>query len=702
MTFMVKIIRGANEKIASAEDLVSFFEHFEDDGFLYLGYPIIGSVEGALNLDAIYISEKYGILAFDLVESTVYEDREDIRDEIYNKLEIKLKDYKALVKKRNLMVEINVVTYANTWNNVDEDDVIISPTHENLKSYLDNIEWDNPEYFNVLLQSIQAVTKIRNNPKRKNVTKEDSKGAILKKLEETIANLDHKQSAAIIETVNGPQRIRGLAGSGKTIVLALKVAYLHVKNRDWKIAVTFNTRSLKKQFEDLITRFTFELSKEEVDWDMVRIIQAWGSPRSEGIYYNVCKEHGIEYHDFNSAKTLFPMGDNQFGGVIDLAISSISQYQKLYDVILVDEAQDFTPGFLKLCYEILKEPKMLIYAYDELQTLNKRSMPTPEEIFGLDRDGNPLVVLSNEEGNPKADIVLETCYRNSRPILATAHALGFGIYKDPMVQMFGNKSLWKEVGYVDVEGQLKDGERVVLQRTTKASPPFLEEHSSIDDIITVKSFESDLEQSQWIANEIEKNITVDELRYQDIMVIHTNPIDTKNRVGLLRKLLFEKGINSHVAGAANPDIFTEENSITFTGIYRAKGNEAAMVYVINGQECYDGPELARKRNILFTAITRSKAWVRITGYGAEMVKLVNEFKKVKENDFKLDFIYPTEDQRRKMNVVNRDMTANEQRFIYQTNHELGRIVSALENEELFLEDIPEEILRSLKKKILGE
>ncbi|WP_016994208.1 DEAD/DEAH box helicase [Lysinibacillus boronitolerans] len=694
---MVKIIRGANEKIASAEDLVSFFEHFEDDGFLYLGYPIIGSVEGALNLDAIYISEKYGILAFDLVESTVYEDREDIRDEIYNKLEIKLKDYKALVKKRNLMVEINVVTYANTWNNVDEDDVIISPTHENLKSYLDNIEWDNPEYFNVLLQSIQAVTKIRNNPKRKNVTKEDSKGAILKKLEETIANLDHKQSAAIIETVNGPQRIRGLAGSGKTIVLALKVAYLHVKNRDWKIAVTFNTRSLKKQFEDLITRFTFELSKEEVDWDMVRIIQAWGSPRSEGIYYNVCKEHGIEYHDFNSAKTLFPMGDNQFGGVIDLAISSISQYQKLYDVILVDEAQDFTPGFLKLCYEILKEPKMLIYAYDELQTLNKRSMPTPEEIFGLDRDGNPLVVLSNEEGNPKADIVLETCYRNSRPILATAHALGFGIYKDPMVQMFGNKSLWKEVGYVDVEGQLKDGERVVLQRTTKASPPFLEEHSSIDDIITVKSFESDLEQSQWIANEIEKNITVDELRYQDIMVIHTNPIDTKNRVGLLRKLLFEKGINSHVAGAANPDIFTEENSITFTGIYRAKGNEAAMVYVINGQECYDGPELARKRNILFTAITRSKAWVRITGYGAEMVKLVNEFKKVKENDFKLDFIYPTEDQRRKMNVVNRDMTANEQRFIYQTNHELGRIVSALENEELFLEDIPEEILRSLKK-----
>ena len=95
------------------------------------------------------------------------------------------------------------------------------------------------------------------------------------------------------------------------------------------------------------------------------------------------------------------------------------------------------------------------------------------------------------------------------------------------------------------------------------------------------------------------------------MVIHTNPITTQSEVGIVRKILFEKGINSHVAGAANPDIFSENDSITFTGIYRAKGNEAAMVYVINGQECYSGSELARKRNILFTAITRSKAWVRI-------------------------------------------------------------------------------------------
>ncbi|MGE6601498.1 DEAD/DEAH box helicase [Lysinibacillus fusiformis] len=697
---MVNIIRGAITKNAVALDLVQFFENLDEDGFLYLGYPIIGSVEGAINLDAIFISPKYGLIAFDLIEGTSFEDREEERDEIYNKLEVKLKDYKALVSKRKLMVDINVVTYANAWQS-DEgfEDVIISPSHENLRNYLNDLEWGNSEYYKLLIQSIQAVTKIRNNPKRQNVVKDDSKGAKLKLLEETIANLDHKQSAAVIETVNGPQRIRGLAGSGKTIILALKVAYLHVKNPTWDIAVTFNTRSLKKQFEDLISRFTYELQREEVDWDKVRIIQAWGSPKSEGIYYNVCKTHGIEYHDLNSAKNIDPFGDNQFGTVVDIAINTIHDYQEMYDAILVDEAQDFSPSFLKLCYEILKEPKMLIYAYDELQTLNKRSMPTPEEIFGVNAEGEARVKLTNEEGKPKADIILETCYRNSRPILATAHALGFGINKQPMVQMFGNKNLWKEVGYEVVYGNLEDAERVVLKRTEKASPSFLEEHSPIDDLIVVNTFNSNIEQAQWIANEIEKNIKVDELRYQDIMVIHTNPMTTQSEVGILRKLLFEKGINSHVAGAANPDIFSESDSITFTGIYRAKGNEAAMVYVINGQECYDGRELAKKRNILFTGITRSKAWVRITGYGNSMRLLENEYKLIKDNNFALDFVYPSEEQRKQMNIVNRDKTASEEQLIQHTTQEMYRLLSALKSRDMFWEDIPQELREALKQEL---
>jgi len=58
----------------------------------------------------------------------------------------------------------------------------------------------------------------------------ESRGGILRRLEQEIANLDQWQKTAAIGSPEGPQRIRGIAGSGKTVVLALKAAYLHAQN----------------------------------------------------------------------------------------------------------------------------------------------------------------------------------------------------------------------------------------------------------------------------------------------------------------------------------------------------------------------------------------------------------------------------------------------------------------------------------------
>ena len=96
-----------------------------------------------------------------------------------------------------------------------------------------------------------------------------------------------------------------LAGSGKTIVLALKAAYLHAQHPEWRIAVTFNTRSLKGQFRRLINNFFLEQTGEEPDWDNLRIVSAWGAPGSldrDGIYFEYCKTNGIQYYDFNNAE----------------------------------------------------------------------------------------------------------------------------------------------------------------------------------------------------------------------------------------------------------------------------------------------------------------------------------------------------------------------------------------------------------------
>ena len=89
--------------------------------------------------------------------------------------------------------------------------------------------------------------------------------------------MDHKQSKAFIETVEGVQRIRGLAGAGKTIVLERKAAYLHAQHPEWRLAVTFHTRSLKDFYRQLIYRFSLGEQGQELDWERLRIVHAWGA-----------------------------------------------------------------------------------------------------------------------------------------------------------------------------------------------------------------------------------------------------------------------------------------------------------------------------------------------------------------------------------------------------------------------------------------
>jgi superfamily I DNA and RNA helicase len=329
-------------------------------------------------------------------------------------------------------------------------------------------------------------------------------------------------------------------------------------------------------------------------------------------------------------------------------------------------------------------------------------MESPEEIFGRDTYGNPYVQLQNKLGQAKQDIILEKCYRNSRPLLTSAHALGFGIYRNEgLIQMFDDAGLWRDIGYEVVEGNLEDGMPIKLSRNSNTSPEFLESHSNIDDLIIFKSFNNNREQSEWLVREIEKNINEDELKYDDIMVIHCNPFTTKDAVGSSRALLFEKKINSNLAGVTNSrDDFFNEEAVTFTGIYRAKGNEAAMIYVINAHECFSGSELARKRNILFTAMTRSKAWLRVVGYGEEMRGLVREFEEVKRRNFVLGFTYPIEEERIRMNVINRDMSPKERERKKKSQRNLQDIVEDLDKGTIQKEDLPQELIEKLKNHLL--
>ena len=705
---MINTVWGSTKKPISSKQLAEALSSEQDlDGTLYIGYPIIGTPEGSFAIDALLVSPQKGLVLFNLIEGREVGEYGDDQDEAFNKIQAKLLQHRALIRKRKLRVDIHTVTFAPAVLNLEphaEEDYLQLCNLQNLIATIDALDNKDDDIFEPLVAVIQAISTLRHGRRRRNIKDPNSKGTKIKALEDSIANLDMQQSAAVVETFEGVQRIRGLAGSGKTIVLALKVAYLHAIHPDWDIAVTFSSWSLKKQFEILITKFALEQTNAEPDWDKVRILNAWGTPGGQGrtgIYFEFCRDHDVEYFDYQNARTKFS-DEKVFEGACDIAIESAKQFVPKYDAIFVDEAQNFAPNFLLLCYELLKDPKRLVYAYDELQNLGMQSLPPMEDIFGEKPDGTPRVTLHPEEpGKPKQDIVLDTCYRNSRPALTTAHALGFGIYrKKGLVQIFENSHLWIDVGYRVSNGALADGELVTLERTSGSSPEFLETHSSVDDLISFEVFETKEAQTERLVEGILENLAKDELLPDDIIVINPDPLTTRDAVGGARKKLMQKGCNSNLAGVtSSADSFLEPGSVTFTGIYRAKGNEAGMVYIINAQDCFSASlprNLARARNRLFTAITRSKAWVRVLGVGADMAALKEEFERVKAEEFKLSFNYPTEAQRKEITIVNRDMPKTEKECLDQKKSAMTDLLKSLESGETFIEDYPEHHVKKLQ------
>lgn len=60
---MVDIIIGSTQKPLASEELVKYFQSKKElNGYLYIGYPIIGTVEGAYPIDAVWISQEKQII----------------------------------------------------------------------------------------------------------------------------------------------------------------------------------------------------------------------------------------------------------------------------------------------------------------------------------------------------------------------------------------------------------------------------------------------------------------------------------------------------------------------------------------------------------------------------------------------------------------------------------------------------------------
>jgi superfamily I DNA and RNA helicase len=269
------------------------------------------------------------------------------------------------------------------------------------------------------------------------------------------------------------------------------------------------------------------------------------------------------------------------------------------------------------------------------------------------------------------------------------------------VQHFDEPTLWEEIGYRVIAGQLQPGQQVTLKRKEDSYPDYFEALLTLDDAIVSKIFEDEMAQAEWVAQQVRRNLEIDELDYDDILIILPNALTAKKRVVPIRDALNRNGIDSHLAGVtSSADEMFSSRSVAISNIYRAKGNEAPMVYVLNCQHCMADYEQIKLRNTLFTAITRSRAWLRLCGFGPDMKALRREVDNVRQMDFRLQFAVPTEAQLAKIRMIHRDRTAGEKDKIRRATLGLAQFLEAVRNGDLEIETLPAN-LRGRLKELLG-
>lgn len=709
------IVRGFISKYSQTEVLINaiseYFKTSRDNGTLYLGYPLTAGSDSKVTIDAMLLSENLGMVSFIFEnKNSSPDDLKDEQDALYYHLDFYLKKYKSLRQGRSTVVSPAVITILiNKNDDLSSSKDYIFSLPENVGDTLLELPKFDKQYYKELCEALQKVSNIRPQKKRNNIEDKNSKGWIIREIEKEIANLDEWQKKAALEVPDGPQRIRGLAGTGKTIVLALKAAYLHTQHPEWNILVTFYTRSLKQQYKELIGKFVYDFSGEEPDWEHLRVLHSWGSQSEDGVYHSLARQVGASIHTFSSAISKYGRS-NPFKGMCEelLTFIPLNAALDVYDAILIDEAQDLPSAFFRMVYQIAKSPKRIIWAYDELQNLSDVEMPSLKEMFGVDDDGNAIINIENIENEPQRDIILPICYRNPPWVLSMAHALGFGIYntarKVPL-QTFDNPKMWRDIGYSVVDGRLDFGRCVTIERKSSANPEYFEKLLTREDSITTASFASKELQYQWVAEQIAQNIKKDKLDPDDILIILPEAYTSKSEYALLSKYLWSQGIQSFLAGVnSSQDTFRMTGYVTCSGIYRAKGNESPMVYIVNSECCMCGSEIIKQRNILFTAITRSRAWVRICGVESLFSVLENEFFKCKSKGFRLSFKCPNKKEMKEIRKLNRELTEEEKATAVKAKTSIDALISMIEQNGIDSDMVPEldTLLNILKKRRTNE
>jgi superfamily I DNA and RNA helicase len=521
-----------------------------------------------------------------------------------------------------------------------------------------------------LLLSVIGGTPILRKPPRNPVnTTEKTRSSVIDSLRERLYEIDLQQEHIGKEIPPGPQRIRGIAGSGKTVLLCQKAAHMHLKHPDWDIALVFFTRSLYDLMIGLLDQWIRRFSCGEMNYDpktnfRLQVFHAWGAKEQPGLYRTICEYHGKKPGTVQNTREKQP---NR--GLIDLSKRLLEEItiEPMFDAILIDEGQDLVAeddlkyedkqAIYWLAYQSLRpvnedkpEERRLIWAYDEAQSLDNLVVPKAKEVFG-EKLGNLLNKQPQYPGGIKRSEVMRRCYRTPGQILTSAHAIGMGLLRpEGMLTGITNKDDWNRIGY-EVKGDFRRvGKPITVERQPQFSPNPIPELWG-QSVLEFKTYSSREAEMTALAENIMYNIVHDGLNpSRDILVlILGSTYESMELETYVASFLMAQEIDIYIPTALklndlapqypnnNPDKFWCDGGVTISRITRAKGHEADMVYVVGFDNVARNESDVNFRNQLFVALTRARGWANLSGVGS--YPMYEEMRKVIASGESFTFTY---------------------------------------------------------------
>lgn len=360
--------------------------------------------------------------------------------------------------------------------------------------------------------------------------------------------------------------IRGVAGSGKTLILVSRAKLLAKEHPDWKVLILCYNISLAQSIRQML-RYMFEEQMDLFD------LESDGDDHTQHL-------KNIQVYNFHAwLKQELKLSDSLIPSIVE----KVKQKEVIlpqYDAILIDEGQDFEPEWFQLVSNLLNpETKSLLLVEDRAQDIYKRKRSYIQDT-GLDFRGRSKILNIN--------------YRNTSQIVEFA----WNFYQN-------HSSLKNKVKEKRFEGEI-----IAPKSTLRKGPE--------PAIIKRDNFRQEMEMLVRIIKNLhqDKKVPFDEM----VILYRVKRDRTTNYIDMIQYLLKRMGIPyywmTENAGTKR-NYEKSDGKVKISTIDSSKGLDFQAVFIVNIDNMpfalEDDPE--REASLLYIAMTRAQNYLTVSYSG---------------------------------------------------------------------------------------